>query len=575
MRPALPAALVAALIAPLTLPLISAVGCGRLKPKGAGAGTGGAAGMIAAGARGGGAAGVGGGAGVPAAGSGGAGVGGGSGTTGGGPGGSGAAASGGAGGAAGASPATAASVLTRNKHESRDGFFIEPTLTRQAVSRGMAPDASFKAAFTGAMYAAPLYAENGPGGHGAFIVATTSNVVYALDETTGAVVWTHAIGAAPARTGAGCGNVNPVGITSTPVIDAASRTIYVAGGIGAAQIERHEIHALGLDDGGERPGWPVNVSALVDQSGNAFNTVAQNQRGALSLVNGILYVPYGGQGGDCNTYRGWVVAVMTSSPAKAAAWATAGIGEGIWAAGGMASDGDGVFAITGNRLPDSATHQDSEEVVRLTGMSALDRTTGVFFPSSWRTMDRNDQDFGASSPVVVTVPGASPPKVVATVTKDGHFYLLDPANLGGMDGQLAETFVGDEILSTLAAYTSPTGVHVVLNAWAGATCGPSGLGIVSVGITPGSPPTAKQAWCAPSDGHSSPIATSVDGTNDALVWTMAGAALIALDGDTGARVYDGSKVPCGAPLHAFGSPIAVKGRIVVGGDGGLCSWSPQ
>jgi len=327
-------------------------------------------------------------------------------------------------GAAGMAVDASQSVLTRNKHETRDGFFVQPTLTK-AMAAKMAPDAAFLAKFSGSMWASPLYAENGPGGKGAFFAAATNNNVYALDETTGAILWMHSIGAAPQQSGAGCGTIHPIGIISTPVIDVAARTIYIAGGIGPGDIQRHEIHALDLDNNGvEKAGWPINVSAMKDPGGLAFPTKAQNQRSALSLVNGILYVAYGGHNNDCGNYHGWVIAVDTKDPTKKAAWASAGTGEAIWASGGMASDGTSIFAITGNRLGDSSTHQDSEEVVRLTGMAQLDRTTGIFYPNQWRSMDSADADFGSSSPVVFQVPGSTPSTLVGAA-----------ANIFGLDAR--------------------------------------------------------------------------------------------------------------------------------------------
>lgn len=113
----------------------------------------------------------------------------------------------------------------------------------------MVRDDAFAANFIGNMAASPLYLANGPGGLGIFLVATTNNNVYALNETTGAVVWSKNVGSAPAGTGAGCGNISPVGITSTPVIDELTRTIYVAGAIGELLIDHHEVHALSVDTG--------------------------------------------------------------------------------------------------------------------------------------------------------------------------------------------------------------------------------------------------------------------------------------------------------------------------------------
>jgi outer membrane protein assembly factor BamB len=101
------------------------------------------------------------------------------------------------------------------------------------------------------MWAAPLYMEQGPGNKGAFIVVTMSNNVYAIDETTGMTVWMHNIGTPPNTGFAGCGN--DTGITSTPVIDAASRTIFVAGVVNNGGV-KHEIHALSADTGMEKAG---------------------------------------------------------------------------------------------------------------------------------------------------------------------------------------------------------------------------------------------------------------------------------------------------------------------------------
>jgi hypothetical protein len=517
----------------------------------AGTGVTGAAGRGATGAAGTGAAGTGA-AGTGAAGTGAAGTG-----------------AGGVSGVAGSTGNTGNSVLTRNNHETRDGFFIQPTLTK-AMAAKMALDAGFAAAFSGGMWASPLYLENGPGGKGAFFAVTLSDNVYALDETTGAVVWMHSIGTAPANGFAGCGNTT--GITSTPVIDAASRTIYVAGVVGTGATLAHEVHALNVDTGAEKAGWPVNVGNLKGNGTLAFHQAAHNQRSALSLVGGILYVAYGGHIGDCNDYHGWVIAINTATPTQAAAWATGGQGEAIWAAGGMASNGDGVFATTGNSTVGIPNHADSEEVVHVTGLAQVNRTTGIYYPSGWKGMDQGDLDLGSVSPVVITVPGATPATMIAATAKDGHFYLLNPSNLGGMGGHIVDLQIaggGMSIKAAQAAYTSTTGVHVVMNA-GNAMC-PAGTngGIISVLVNPGAPPSAKVAWCA-GGGNTSPMATSTDGKNETIVWVYNG-GLRGYDGDTGASVSS----PTGAcnGVRSWTTPIAVKGRIVVGGDGHLCSWS--
>jgi hypothetical protein len=475
------------------------------------------------------------------------------------------------------------SVLERSNHPSRDASFVQPALTRAAAAR-MAPDTGFAATFTGFMLASPLYLENGPHGKGAFFAVTAGNDVFALDETTGAVVWTTNVGPAPTASGAGCGNVHPIGIVSTPVIDAQARTIYVAGGIGADTIERHEVHALSVDDGKERPGWPIDASktsAPAAAGGTlAFPLQPQNQRSALSLVGGILYVAYGGHVGDCGPYHGWVLAINTRNPTQTAAWATGGIGEGIWAPGGMASDGNGVFAVTGNATSNTTTHLDSEEVVRLTGMATVDRsgTKSFYFPMRWQGMDSADTDFGSSSPVYVELPGSTPSTAVVAMSKDGHIYLLDSKNLGGMNGHAVDyTLPGGWLFTAPAAYTTAAhGLHIALMSTGSVECPTAGATapmMVSLAVATGAPPTFSIAWCV-SASTTSPIATTTDGKSDAIVWFVAGDKLTGIDGDSGQVLFQESTGSC-PNVRQWTSPIAVKGRIVAGADGRLCSWSPH
>lgn len=512
-------------------------------------------------------------------GSAGSGTGGGNGTAGGSP----TAGSGPTAGAGGGSPA-GDDVLERNLHPSRDGVFTQPKLTKAAVAT-LTADTAFAAKFTGDMWASPLYMSNGPNNKGAFFAVSTNNNVYAIDETTGAILWTKSIGSAPQQSGAGCGQVNPVGITSTPVIDAAKRVIYVAGAVGTATIDHHEIHAINIDTGMEVTGWPVDLTGT--KSGSVtFNQKPQNQRSALSLVNGTLYVAYGGHVGDCSDYRGWVIGVNTMDPTQRGAWVTLDTtGSGIWAAGGMASDGKAVFAATGNHTPfgqhaNDRTTTDSEAVVRITGLGVLDRKDeNLFFPEDWKTMDDNDADLGGSNPVYFSVPGATPPNYLAQVSKHGKLYILNATNLGGMAGAVATITVAT---GNMAVKTAPTiyrtaeGTHVTFSTdSAAAGCPMTGTGprIVSVLLT-GSPLTGKVDWCAPQTGQvTAPISTTTDGTADAVVWYLSGGKLTAVDGDSGANLFTSSNTCTGA--RRWTSPIAVKGRIVVGADTQLCSWSAK
>ena len=481
-------------------------------------------------------------------------------------------------------PGAQGSVLERNNHPSRDGHFVQPLLSRAAVK--MAPktaDASFTATFMGNMWASPLYLENGPSGKGTFFAVTTGNDVLALDETDGHLLWRANIGSSPTANGVSCGSIHPLGIISTPVIDATARRIYVAGAIGTTSIARHEVHALSVDDGTDikTGGWPVDVSKLT-AGALAFTPPPYNQRSALSLIKGTLYVAYGGHVGDCGNYHGWVTGIDTRNATLTGSWATGGLGSGIWAAGGMASDGEAIFPTTGNDTMGSQGHVDSEEVVRVTGLAKVDTASpaNVFYPARWQAMDGADADMASSSTVYIEVPGATPATFVVAISKDGHLYLLDSKNLGGMDGAAVDFVVaasGMSIHTAPAAYTTAAGVHVLFSTDSGAVCPagtPAGGGkvIMSVLVPPGAPPAPRIEWCAPLSGAvTSPVVTTTDGKAEAIVWYMNNGKLTGLDGDTGASIYASADTCPG--VRQWTSPIAVKGRIIAGADGRLCAWT--
>ena len=480
----------------------------------------------------------------------------------------------------GTAPGASGSVLERNGGPTRDGHFVQPKLTKAAAAK-MTLESAFKAEFAGSMYASPLFVQDGPGGKGVFIAVSASNTVAALDELTGATIWSKSVGEAPGD-GQACGfGSDPVGILSTPVIDAVSRTIYVAAARGTAssKVDGHEIHALSLDDGASKTGWPVNVNDLKSGS-TSFNAPYQNQRSALSLVNGIVYVGYGGFVGDCGEYRGWVVAVDAADPSKTGAWATLGKGDAIWAAGGFASDGTAVFPVTGNNMASASSRSatDSEAVLKLTGLASLERSDKTqFYPTSWKSMDSADADLGATNSLLVRVPGSTPETMLVAIGKDGHFYLLDPSNLGGEGGQIVDFRVatGSMAIKTVpTAYTTSKGTYVAFTTDSGAECpnDVSGRALMSVRITPGAPPTADTAWCAPGGNPSTgPISTTIDGKADPIVWHINGGNLRGFDGDTGDVVFDGAGSCSG--VQRWTSPIAVNGRIITGANGKLCSWA--
>jgi hypothetical protein len=228
----------------------------------------------------------------------------------------------------------------------RSGNYVVPGLSWQAAVQ-MHRDKVFSGAVSGQIYAQPLYWRPWGAAHGMVIVATENNIVYGLDAATGRAVWLRGLGRPTPRALLPCGNIDPVGVTGTPVIDLASGTLYLDAMIDEEGVPRHLIFALRLRDGAVLPGWPVGVETELFARGVAFSSRLQNQRGALALGAGRLYLPFGGHFGDCDDYRGLVVGVHIAPPRIFGAWVTRALGGGIWAPGGVVSDGRDLFVATG------------------------------------------------------------------------------------------------------------------------------------------------------------------------------------------------------------------------------------
>ena len=217
-------------------------------------------------------------------------------------------------------------VTQHHNHLSRDGLYIDPAFTH-ALAAGLTRDTAFEGSITGNVYAQPLYIEGGPRGRGVVIAVTESNNIYALDAINGSIVWQTNVGPAVPSGVLPCGNVQPVGISGTPVVDLPSRSLFFDAMSMSDGTPRHYIYSLNVDTGNLNPGWPVDVDAsAVSTYGVStsltFNSLAQGERGALTVIGTNLYVPYGGLYGDCGSYHGWIVGVPMSNPSQVMAWAT-------------------------------------------------------------------------------------------------------------------------------------------------------------------------------------------------------------------------------------------------------------
>jgi outer membrane protein assembly factor BamB len=494
-------------------------------------------------------------------------------------------------------------VLEHHGGPSRDGLYVDAAFSRSGA-RGLHRDASFDGRIAGEVYAQPLLLPGKAGGRDLLVVATEENAVYGLDARTGHVLWRRQLGTPVPLAMLSCGNIDPLGITGTPVASADGSTIYLDalttpdGG----HTNRHLVFALAADDGTTRPGWPVDVAGALAAIGQRFNAADQNQRSALALANGTLFVAYGGHYGDCGDYRGWVVGLPVTDPRRLEAWATPAAGGGIWGPSGPAVDGNSVFVTTGNTM-NAEKFSCGEALMRLTleakggteGMGGQDlalHAADFFAPANWKELDDRDLDLGGAGPLLFTLPGlpgSQPQRLVAAFGKDGNVYVLDRTRLGGIGGQLASLHAVENqggIRTAATAYPNGAGVTLVVNGQ-GAHC-PAGQSgdLTAVQVNPGPPPsltpTLAVAWCADSHGGKppggSPITTSPDGRSDFVIWNVGAEGderLHGFDGETGAVVFAG-----GGPndrmkkVQHFQTPLVANGRIYVAGEGRVYAFTP-
>jgi len=448
-------------------------------------------------------------------------------------------------------------VTQEHNHLSRDGLYIDPAFT-PANAANLTRDLNFNGTISGNVYAQPLYIEGGP--NGAMVIAVTeSNNVYALNATTGAVIWQRNLGPA-VTSGLPCGNISPLGITGTPVVDLASRSLFLDAMIDGAT-KKHFVYSLNVDTGATKPGWPVDLNATVNFNGTTFTSNVQNERGGLAIVNGILYVSFSGLAGDCGTYHGWVVGITINNPSNVRAWATAAIGGGIWGHGGVASDGTNMFVVTGNTFTRQGDPwSGGEAIIRFQAGPIF---SGFWAPLNWQSLDNGDTDLGGVSATLIDVPGATPSQLVLALGKDGMAYLLNRNNLGGVTTPLASENLPSAVRGQSAAtYHTSQGTYFAFHTENGA--------VAAYKVTATSPPTIVPAWSMSQSGLGSVFVTSTDGTNNAIVWVAGSGGdgrLHAYNGDTGNVIYAGggaNEMMTGT--RKWNTGIVARGRIYYPAD---------
>ena len=277
------------------------------------------------------------------------------------------------------------------------------------------------------------------------IVATTNNTIYAFDASSHAQVWVKFLG--PPVRELKQAIYDKWGITSTPVVDADTQTLFVVrlGYEGMHKVYR--LYGLRLSDGTEEiQSQPVDGFS-VKRAGKFFRNGEQIIRTGLALwknAAGAKAIVFGASGGeDVNGANGWVIAynvarLRAGGSVTPAVWCSTpnGGGGGIWmAAQGVAIDtadpNRDIYVATGNGPYNQVFGADDlgESVVRLRFDPAANTLNVVDwftpFKDDARDHDHHDQDLGAAG--VILVPNS---RSVLAGGKEGILYNVDRNDMG-------------------------------------------------------------------------------------------------------------------------------------------------
>jgi 5-hydroxyisourate hydrolase-like protein (transthyretin family) len=334
--------------------------------------------------------------------------------------------------------------------------------------------------------ASPLYAANvnipGQGVHNVVYVETEHDSVYAFDAD-GLItnpLWkvtfiNPAAGITtitPADTGDCCPPNMPgeSGITGTPVIDPATGTLYVVAvtkevsGTITNFVQR--LHALDITTGAEKFGGPVVIQASVPGTGDGssggqvpFDALHENQRAALLLTNGIVYIAWGAHA-DRPPYHGWVLGYSATTLQQVMVYNTTpnGSNGGIWQSGdGLTTDSTGrLYFVTGNGLFDANMVGGLDYGDSIVAITTTGTVSDYFTPHDQSTMASSDLDLGSGGALLLPDQGGAHPHEALSSGKNGTIYVVDRDNMGHFnisnDNQIVQTLV-----NTLPGGTFQTG----------------------------------------------------------------------------------------------------------------------
>src|SRR5262249_30898692 len=252
--------------------------------------------------------------------------------------------------------------------------------------------------------------------------------------------------------------VPEIGITGTPIIDGATNTLYVVAKTlevrGSVSHYVQKLHARDITTGNERTtpytiadtvqggpegGWTnvtaISVNGVGDGSSGGvvrFNAGRENNRAALQLVNGVVYVAWAAHS-DFRPYHGWVIGfnAQTLQPVGVFNTSPNAGGNGLWQSGGaISADPQGnLYLALGNGFPgpqgqdafDPNLGNWSESVLKLSTTGGLTEAD-YFTPNEWRTLDSRDADLGSGGVMLLpdSVGSAAHPYLMVELGKSGR-----------------------------------------------------------------------------------------------------------------------------------------------------------
>ncbi len=439
----------------------------------------------------------------------------------------------------------------------------------------------------GAVIGQALYLPNiaipGKGTHNVVYAATMHDSVFAFDadSNTGAdasPLWQVSL-LPPGATSVpmsvqGCAagtGWTEVGIVSTPVIDSSTGTIYVVAKTYENGNTVFRLHALDVTTGSEKFGGAVQIQATYTLNGqtDTFSPLAETNRPALLLTNGLVYLAFGSNG--CNDFgdKGWVISYNSSTLVQEGAFTTEP-GKplaAIWMKGGGLS-ADSASNIYGEAAEGSFTPGANlgSSVFRLTQSGNTLQLADWFAPWNQDYLSENDLDLNDAVLLLPDQPGSHPHLALA-VGKEGTVYVLDRDNMGEYCASCTGT--DTQIVQELPQVAKETGCLVYWNGMVYTTG--TGYPIMGWALSNGLLSTAPVVQTPRQVGGHSPIITSA-GTANGILWQLNGGNLAAYNATTLINLYVTTQTngrDTLPPLPHFAQLMAVNGKLYVSTTSGI------